>query len=121
MSYRTGHQVLALMMQDVADRNIPPAQVGPQMLEQAIEKYTGRKIVVTSETAARLFDAMQCVRERKYRGGASPDRVREHIEVARANLDTDRQWAATRAASVEAARNRLDVAFADLEKQHRVQ
>lgn len=28
MSYRTGHQTLALMMQTVADRNIPPSGGG---------------------------------------------------------------------------------------------
>lgn len=121
MSYRTGHQILALMMQDVADRNVPPSQVGPDVLERAIETYTGRKIAVSRETLARLFDAMQCVRERRYRAGAAPERVQEHIEAARANLAADRKLVATRAAGVEAARNRLDVAFARLEKQHGVQ
>jgi hypothetical protein len=42
MSYRTGHQILALMMQTVADLNIPPSQT-PDMLEGAIEKYTGEE------------------------------------------------------------------------------
>jgi hypothetical protein len=36
MSYRTGHQILALMMQTVADRNIPRSQATPHMLEGAI-------------------------------------------------------------------------------------
>jgi argininosuccinate lyase len=118
MSYRTGHQILALMMQDVADRNIPPSKVPPDVLESAIEKYTGRKVAISAETLARLFDAMQCVRERKYRAGAAPERVRAHIEAARVNLAADRGAVVERAMRIEAARNRLDAAFAQLEKQH---
>jgi len=64
---------------------------------------------------------MQCVRERRYRAGAAPERVQEHIEAARALLAQDRKLVVARAAGVEAARNRLDVAFAKLEKQHGVQ
>jgi argininosuccinate lyase len=118
MSYRTGHQILALMMQDVADRNIPPSQVTPDVLERAIERYTGRRIAVSAQTLSRLFDAMQCVRERKYRAGAAPERVREHIDAAKNNLADDRTLVAARAINVEAARNRLDAAFSELEKQH---
>jgi argininosuccinate lyase len=121
MSYRTGHQILALMMQDVADKNIPPSKVAPEMLERAIEKYTGKKISVSAQTLTRLFDAMQCVRERKYRAGAAPERVQEHIEAARAILAEDRKLVVARASGIESARNRLDVAFATLEKQHGVQ
>lgn len=114
MSYRTGHQILALMMQNVADRNIPPSQVAPDVLEDAIERYTGRKIRVPKEKLARLFDAMECVRGRKYRGGAAPERVAEHIAAARKILAEDRAHVATLVERVEAARNKLDSAFAAL-------
>jgi argininosuccinate lyase len=105
MSYRTGHQVLALMMQTVADRNIPPSQATPDMLEGAIEKYTGKKIKVPRETLARLFDAMAC-------GGAAPERVAQHIAAARKNLAADRAHVVALVAQVEAARRRLESAFA---------
>ncbi len=118
MSYRTGHQILALMMQDVADRNVPPSQVTPDVLERAIERYTGRRIAVSAQTLARLFDAMQCVRERKYRAGAAPERVREHIDAAKLHLEEDRRLVAARVVNVGAARNRLDAAFAELERAH---
>ena len=117
MSYRTGHQVLALMMQTVADNNIPPSKVTPDVLEKAVEKYTGRRIGVTQEMLNQLFDAMHCVRERKYRAGAAPERVAEHIVAARQKLAQDRQFVVKKAGAIEAARNRLDSAFAKLHKQ----
>ena len=118
MSYRTGHQVLALMMQTVADHNIPPSKVTPDVLESAVEKYTGRRIGVTQETLDRLFDAMHCVRERKYRSGAAPERVVEHIAAARERMAQDRQFVVNKAGAIETARNRLDSAFAALKAKH---
>jgi hypothetical protein len=61
---------------------------------------------------------MHCVRERKYRAGGAPERVREHIVAARSHLDADRRTVMLSADRIEAARNRLDVAFADLQKSH---
>ena len=118
MSYRTGHQILSLMMQTVADRNIPPSQATPDMLEGAIEKYTGKKIVVSKDVLDRLFDAMHCVRERKYRSGAAPEKVEQHIAAARENLSRDRVAVAATAERVEAARSRLDSAFATLQRRY---
>lgn len=118
MSYRTGHQILALMMQTVADRNIPPSQVTPEVLEDAVAKYTGKRITVSKGVLDQLFDAMHCVRERKYRSGAAPEKVNEHIAAARENLSRDRTAVAVAAERVEAARNRLDSAFAALQRRY---
>ncbi len=120
MSYRTGHQILSLMMQNVADKNIPPSQVKADTLEEAIHQYTGKKISIPQATLDRLFDAMQCVRERKYRSGGAPERVREHIVAARDNLARDRAQAATSAERVTAAGHRLDSAFTALRTAHGV-
>jgi argininosuccinate lyase len=118
MSYRTGHQVLALIMQTVADGNIPPSRMSPEVLESAVEKYTGRRIEVTREVLNRLLDAMQCVRGRKYRAGAAPERVNEHIAAARHQLALDRRFVAEKIGLIEMSRNRLDSAFAALHKAY---
>jgi argininosuccinate lyase len=118
MSYRTGHQVLAFMMRKVADARIPPSQVRPEMLEEAVREYTGRTIGVTQEVLDRLFDAMHCVRERKYRSGGAPERVVEHIAAARRNLAEDRKHVTERAGRIEAAHKRLDDAFAALQRRY---
>ena len=117
MSYRTGHQILATMMRAVADRNIPPSQVTPDLLENAIKEYTGKDIKVAKDVLDRLFDAMHCVRERKYRGGAAPERVTEHIAAARENLAADRKHVVEWSGRVDAAQHRLDSAFAALKRQ----
>lgn len=117
MSYRTGHQILASMMRTVADQNIPPSHVKPELLEQAVHEYTGREIHVTQEVLSRLFDAMHCVRERKYRGGAAPEKVQEHIAAARSNLAADRKHVLTWMSRVEAAQKRMDSGFANLQRR----
>jgi argininosuccinate lyase len=118
MSYRTGHQILALMMQTVKDKRIPPSRVTPDVLEDAVEKYTGRRIGVTQELLDQLFDAMYCVRERKYRAGGAPERVVEHIAAARERLAQDRKFVVGKALAIEAAAKRMDQAFADLRKKY---
>src|SRR4051812_3249647 len=117
MSYRTGHQILANMMRVVADKNIPPSQVTPDLLEDAIRDYTGKDIKVSQEKLDRLFDAMTCVRERKYRGGAAPERVREHVVAARKNVAEDRGHVLEWTQRVEAAEHRLTSGFAALQKK----
>ncbi len=117
MSYRTGHQILALMMQTVADNNIPPSKVTANILEDAVEKYTKRRISVTQDVLDKLFDAMYCVRQRKYRSGAAPERVVEHIVAARERLERDREFVTQKSGVIEAARNRLDSAFAALQRK----
>ncbi|OGA45344.1 MAG: hypothetical protein A3F74_05330 [Betaproteobacteria bacterium RIFCSPLOWO2_12_FULL_62_58] len=118
MSYRTGHQILAHMMHTVADQNIPPSQVSPDVLENAVQEYTGRKIGVTREVLERLFDAMHCVRERKYRAGAAPERVHEHIAAARANVAEDRKFVVSAVGRIEAAGHKMTSAFAALQKRY---
>ena len=118
MSYRTGHQILAMMMQTVADKRIPPSKVTPDILEGAVEKYTGRRIGVTQELLDKLFDAMYCVRERKYRAGGAPERVVEHIAAARERLKVDRAFVVQKAGAIESAHKRLDGAFAALQQKY---
>jgi hypothetical protein len=106
------------MMRDLADRNIPPSKVGPEALESAVKAYTGRTIGVTAEVLSQLLDAMHCVRERKYRGGAAPERVREHIGHARANISEDRKFVTAAMSRIEAAERRMTTAFAALQKRY---
>jgi hypothetical protein len=105
-------------MRVVADRNIPPSQVTPDILENAVKDYTGKEIEVTKETLDRLFDAMTCVRERKYRGGAAPERVVEHIAAARANVTADRKHVTEWSTRVEASQHKLTSAFAALQRRY---
>jgi hypothetical protein len=75
-------------------------------------------VEVRQEVLSQLLNAMHCVKERKYRGGTAPERVQEHISAARENVARDRQAVMSRAASIEAARHRLDSAFAALQRTH---
>ncbi|HZL28858.1 MAG TPA: lyase family protein [Acidobacteriaceae bacterium] len=118
MSYRTGHQILALLMQKVADDRIPPIEVTVEMFEQAVEQYTGRRLGITEEALHRTFDAMNAVRERHYRGGVAPVRVREHIAAARTRMDADRVQLIQRSDHIHFARNKLDAAFTDIKSKY---
>ena len=75
---------------------------------------------MTKETLAKLFDAMHCVRERKYRAGAAPERVQEHIAFARKKLQADRHEVITRMQRLDASRHRLDSGFAALQRKFKL-
>jgi hypothetical protein len=105
-------------MQEVADKNIPPAQVKAAVLEKAIHSYTGKTIKVEQAVLERLFDAMHCVRERKYRAGAAPERVVEHVAAAREILARDRVAVAKLVERLEMAHHRMDSAFSALQQTH---
>lgn len=116
MSYRTGHQILALLMRRVADRGIAPREVTADMVEEAALQYSGKRLGITQDALDRIFDAMYCVRQRKYRAGAAPERVAEHIAAATANLHSEKTRLTGLSDRVLAARNKLDSAFAALRK-----
>jgi argininosuccinate lyase len=114
--YRTAHQVLAKLMRRVAETKTRPADIPPQWLEQAILDYTGKKLDITQEQLDRIFDAMYSVRERKYRGGVAPERVKEHITEARRRLATDTKTLTGLSDHVIGAERKLESAFAALKK-----
>ncbi|MGZ5153860.1 MAG: hypothetical protein ACXWC5_27895, partial [Burkholderiales bacterium] len=66
----------------------------------------------------RLFDAMECVRERKYRAGAAPERVREHIAAARTNLAAHRTFVISALGRLEVAGHKMASAFAALQRRY---
>jgi len=117
LSYRTGHQILAGLMKEVADGGIAPSEVSADMVQKAAEAYTGKKIPIDAGKLRAIFDAMHCVRVRDKRAGAAPVRVLEHVEAARANLQRDRKTWRERVERIDAARMKLDTAFADVKSQ----
>lgn len=118
MSYRTGHQILASLMREVADGNIPPSAVTAGMVADAALRYTGSPLDIPEDVLKRVFNSMHCVEQRAYRAGTAPARVAEHIAAARDRLAADRRELTQRADKVDAARNRLDTAFGTLQRQY---
>lgn len=111
MSYRTAHQILALLMKRVAEKDMKPTEVSVDMVEQAAMDYLGHKLGLTKELLDRVFDPMFGVREKNNRAGTAPERVIDDIAVARKNLGRDRAQLTMTADRVQAAKDRLDAAF----------
>src|SRR3990172_8633981 len=79
VAYRTAHQILAKLMQRVSKNKAKPTEIPPEWVEQAALEYTGKPLGLTKATLNKILDARYSVRERKYRAGAAPERVMEHI------------------------------------------
>jgi argininosuccinate lyase len=118
LSYRTGHQVLALLMKTIADGRFAVSDVTADMVEQAAETYLGRRLGITQDVLDRVFDARYCVDQRHYRGGTAPVRVREHIEAARQRLVDERAEVKILSSQVRASRDLLDSAFVKIQEQY---
>jgi argininosuccinate lyase len=115
--YRTAHQILAKLMQRVSKARLKPADIPAKWVEQAALDYTGKPIGITQSELETILDAMYSVRQRKYRAGAAPERVREHISQARRRLDADRRSVAELSDKLIASEHRLDTAFAALKRR----
>ena len=116
MSYRTGHQILCILMKRVMQTRAKPSEVSVEWLEEAAVEYTGKRIGVTQAALNRVLDATNCVREKKYRAGTAPERVSLHIEAARAALTTDKSTSTTLAEHVRVSQHKLDSAFAAVQR-----
>jgi len=117
MPYRTAHQVLAKLMQRVSKERVKPADIPVEWVEQTALDYTGQPLKITQAELARILDAMHSVRERRYRAGAAPERVKDHITEARRRLDVDKRFLAGTSDRLIASEHRLDGAFAALKKK----
>ncbi len=114
MSFRTGHQILALLMQRVADKSIAPSEVSVEMVEQAALEYSGKKLDLKQETLDQIFDAMYCVRQRSYRAGTAPERVLEHVQEAKRRNSEDRVKLMKMSDAVSMSEKKLESAFSKL-------
>jgi argininosuccinate lyase len=114
LSFRTGHQILALFMQRVADQEISPEEVTVAMLEEAAREYTGKKLGISEEEFRRALDAKHCVEERKFRAGTAPVRVKDHIKETRKALVADAVTLDNLCKHIEESKHKLNQAFATL-------
>ncbi|MBI3917166.1 MAG: hypothetical protein HY322_09175 [Betaproteobacteria bacterium] len=112
MSYRTGHQILCKLMQRVMDKGVKPSDVSVEWVEQAALDYTGKKLGLTQITVDRILDAANCIREKKYRGGTSTERVVDHIREAGKELSADKATMLSLSDRVLSSQHKLESAFA---------
>ena len=115
--FRTAHQILAKLMRRVAETKTKPQDIPAAWLEQAVSEYTGKELKITQDALKRIFDAMYSVRERKFRGGAAPERVLEHIAEARRRLNADNHKLTLLSDGILSSEHKLESAFSDLKKQ----
>jgi len=114
VSFRTAHQILSLVAAQVVDKDLAPSAITVDMVEDAAVAHTGAKLGLTEDALRHTLDAWTGVEGRKYRGGAAPVRVRDHLAAARDHLKADRKDWRKRTAAVARAANKRGAAFAKL-------
>ena len=89
------------------------------MIEEAAVQHTGKKIGLSEEALEQTLDAWSGVEGRHYRGGTSPDRVRDHIKAAQASEREDTKLLKRIIRGIEVASKKRTLAFKGLQSAFR--
>jgi argininosuccinate lyase len=116
MSFRTAHQILSKLMRKVVDKGVKPSELPVEWIGQEALAYTGKELEVTQAELNRVIDAMQCVRQRKYRAGSAPERVFDHVSEAERRLQADNKTLHAISDRILASERKLESAFAAVKK-----
>jgi argininosuccinate lyase len=79
LPYRVAHQILAGFNKEYADRGITPRTAKVEMLDAVAQEHIQSPLNMSQEKLDELLDPRGCVAARHFRGGTSPDQVREQI------------------------------------------
>lgn len=111
ISWRTAHQIVAILVRLAVERGLGPADVTPELLDEAAVEYHGEPAGLSRDAIARALDARRFVLSRDLYGGPSPDSVRRSIEGFRADLLRDEAERDSAAQRVQAADGALEEAI----------
>lgn len=111
MPYRVAHQILAGFNKEYADRGITPRTAKVEMLDAVAKEHIGTSLNMSQSDLDGLLDPQGCVAARHFRGGTSPDRVREQIAGVRAVLQANRSRVDAHREGLAGADQRLTEAF----------
>ncbi|MGH9043552.1 MAG: argininosuccinate lyase [Acidimicrobiales bacterium] len=89
LSWRTAHQVVAILVRLCEERGIAAAQVGSQLVNEAANIYLGRALGLDQTAIENALDPRASVERRTLVGGPAPSAVRSNIEHLAVELAAD--------------------------------
>ena len=110
LSFRQVHHVVARLVRICLAEDITPDSVTGAVLERAAQQTIGVNVSLSDPVLRQALDPVAFVNTRATAGSVAPGEVSRMVEVAQAQLLTDRSWLATERSRVLDAAARLNAA-----------
>lgn len=114
LSYRTAHRVVARAVLLAVEQGTDATGINPTLLDQAATEMIGQPLKMDPALIARCLDPTQFIHHHTTPGAPAPTEVRRMIAARQDQLAADETATATRAKTIESARQRLRTAIAAL-------
>ena len=111
LPWRTAHQIVGILVRVGYERGIGPADVTPDLLDEAAVAYMGRPVGLSEESLRKAVDPENFVRERAIFGGPAPQEVLRRLADFRATLARDEATYTDARQRVDEARRKLESAI----------
>ncbi|MCS0503175.1 argininosuccinate lyase [Ancylobacter mangrovi] len=89
MPWRTAHQIVGILVRLSEERGLTPADVTPELLDEAAMLYHEKPVGFTREEIMTALDPVLFVEKRTLLGGPAPNESLRQVGVFTARLDAD--------------------------------
>ncbi len=104
LGFRLAHKIVARLVRNCLERQVPPTHIQPDMVNQASIEITGRPLRVSARTLRQCLDVDRIVRNRTTPGGPGRRQVLQMLRRRIALLRREGQWLQDRRNTLASAR-----------------
>jgi argininosuccinate lyase len=73
--------IFGIMVRKALERGLTPADVTPELIDEASLEFIGRKLELSKEAVTRALNPWQSVESRRVIGGPSPETVTKELQI----------------------------------------
>lgn len=107
LAFREAHQIVGSLITTAIERNILADQITPELLAEASERITGKKVIMTKDELLKALDPAKCVETKTQIGSPAPSEVRRMLESCDKVLSQDQTICNEISSRLDAAAARL--------------
>lgn len=119
LPFRVVHRIVGRLVRNCIDARSAPAQVTPEMINEAAVAVLGRPLAVRAATLRKCMDVARAIRDRKAPGGPGPREVQRMLKARTTSLARDASWIRACRQSIEKARHATDRRAKELTRPRR--
>jgi len=110
LAFRTAHRIVGKLVRTCLERGVSPASVTPAMVDEAALATLGKPLKLSPETVRNALDVGHILKNRTMLGSPGAREVQRMLRDRHRRLAREEAWRKGRAHSLDAARQKLDVA-----------
>lgn len=116
LSWRTGHQITAIMTRRALEQRMQMRDVTPEFLNECAKAYVGygKPLILSKEKLEEAWNIEKNVNNQKTHGGTAPERVKEQIAKSLERLKQDKRSVKEKRSKLKTAAEKRNRAIDDL-------